>query len=169
MASRHSEPHWRPQLPTGWKRLVARLPVHLYRIGLGPVFGKRLLLLIHTGCISGVTLRVVIEVVERDPRHGSWTVASGYGPQAQWYRNLRETPQATIQVGSRCHAVTARFLPAEEGARIMPRYAAAHPYMARRLCTYMGFTVDDASAAFHRAGEQIPFVRLEPGPPRRSS
>lgn len=163
MTSPRTEPN-RPQPPTGWKRLVARLPVHLYRIGLGPLFGNRLLLLIHTGRTSGRAHEVVIEVVEHDRRARTWTVASGFGPQAQWYRNLRHTPQATIQFGRRYHAVTAHFLPAEEGGRIMVRYARAHPHVAKRLCAYMGFTIDGSIEAFRRAGESIPFVRLESGP-----
>lgn len=166
MTSPSTDPNQRPKPPTGWKRLAARLPIHLYRIGLGPLFGKRLLLLIHTGRISGVTHEVVIEVVEHDSRSQAWTVASGFGPQAQWYQNLRHTPQVTIKVGRRYHAVTAHFLSVEEGARIMARYAAVHPRMAGRLCAYMGFTVDGTSESFSGAGEQIPFVRLESGPIR---
>ncbi|MFJ8073762.1 nitroreductase family deazaflavin-dependent oxidoreductase [Streptomyces sp. NPDC096176] len=154
----------RTKPPTGWKRCIARLPVHMYRIGLGPLFGRRLLLLIHTGRLSGVTRKVVIEVVEHDPQAGAWTVASGFGTRAHWYQNLRHTPQATIQVGRRYHAVTARFLPAEEGARIMARYAALRPHTAAQLCAYMGFTIDGTSESFRKAGEQIPFVRLESAP-----
>jgi deazaflavin-dependent oxidoreductase (nitroreductase family) len=163
MTSPRTEPN-RPQPPTGWKRLVARLPIHLYRIGLGPLFGKRLLLLIHTGRTSGTAHEVVIECVEHDPRARTWTVASGFGPQAQWYRNLCHTPQATIQSGRRYHAVTADFPSAEEGGWIMVRYAMAHPHPAQRLCAYMGFTVDGSVEGFRRAGESIPFVRLESGP-----
>lgn len=167
MPSPYTEPN-RPHPPTGWKRLAARLPIHLYRCGLGPLFGKRLLLLIHTGRTSGTSREVVIECVEHDPQSRTWTVASGFGPQAQWYRNLRHTPQATVQFGRRYHAVTARFLPSEDGGRIMARYAAAHPRVARRLCAYMGFTVDGSLEDFRRAGESIPFVRLESGPTAQS-
>ncbi|UUN25654.1 nitroreductase family deazaflavin-dependent oxidoreductase [Streptomyces sp. FIT100] len=159
----------RPKPPTGWKRSLARLPIHMYRIGLGPLFGKRLMLLIHTGRFSGVTRKVILEVVEHDPRAGSWTVASGFGTRAQWYRNLRRTPQATIQFGRRYHAVTAHFLPAEEGARTMARYAEAHPRTAQRLCAFMGLPSDGTPEGFRRAGEQIPFVRLEPSPAFRSA
>lgn len=162
MTSPCTEPN-RPEPLTGWKRIVARLPVHLYRIGLGPLLGKRLLLLIHTGRISGPSHEAVLEVVEHDPRGRTWTVASGFGPQAQWYRNLRHTPQATIQVGRRYHAITAHFPSAEEGGWIMVRYATAHPHLAKRLCAYMGFTADGSIEGFRRAGKSIPFARLEAG------
>ncbi|MFE3181054.1 hypothetical protein ACFXKR_09165 [Streptomyces violascens] len=56
----------RPRPPVGRRRTLSRLPVHLYRLGLGPLFGKRLLLLIHTGRVSGRARKVVVEV-PREP------------------------------------------------------------------------------------------------------
>lgn len=137
----------------------------MFRMGLGPLFGGRLLLLVHTGRVSGLPRRTAIEVVEAAPHEGrpSWTVASGYGPGADWYRNLERTPHATVQVGRRFHAVTAQTLTAEEGGELMTRYAPRHPRTARRLCAYMGFTVDGSAQDYRRVGESVPFVRLTEG------
>ncbi|WP_435297957.1 nitroreductase family deazaflavin-dependent oxidoreductase [Streptomyces sp. YPW6] len=152
----------RPPLPRGWRRRLARLPITVYRMGLGPVFGGRLLLLNHTGRISGLPRRVTLEVVEHDPVGGTWTLASGFGPEAAWYRNLRAAPKTTVQVGNRRYAVTAHFLSAQEGGEIMARYASARPRTARRLCAFMGLDVSDGSGdAYRRAGRRIPFVRLQ--------
>ncbi|THA60508.1 nitroreductase family deazaflavin-dependent oxidoreductase [Streptomyces sp. A0958] len=156
----------RPAPPTGWRRTAFRLPVHMFRMGLGPLFGGRLLLLVHTGRVSGLSHRTAVEVVEAAPHEGrpSWTVASGFGPGADWYRNLERTPHATVQAGRRFHAVTAQFLTAEEGGELMTRYAPRHPGAARRLCAYLGFTVDGSAEDYRRVGESIPFVRLAEGP-----
>ncbi|WP_338894640.1 nitroreductase family deazaflavin-dependent oxidoreductase [Streptomyces sp. TG1A-60] len=153
-------PH-RPQLPSGWRRFALRLPIRLFRAGLGPLFGSRFLLLHHTGRVTGADHHAVLEVVAHDPACGSWTVASGFGPQADWYRNLRRLPQTVIQVGNRHHAVTARFLPPEDGSEVMAHYAAARPRTARRLCAFTGLTADGSTASFHEAGRAIPFVRLD--------
>ncbi|MFE2508237.1 nitroreductase family deazaflavin-dependent oxidoreductase [Streptomyces naganishii] len=147
--------------PSGWRRTVARLPLKLYRVGLGPLFGNRLLLLHHTGRTSGLDRSVMLEVVTRDAARGSWTVVSGFGPRADWYLNLRRRPDTVIQVGNRRHRVTARFLTPAEGGDIMARYAPRHPRLARRLCALMGFTVDGSEAGYRKVGESIPFVRLE--------
>ncbi|MBC2907627.1 nitroreductase family deazaflavin-dependent oxidoreductase [Streptomyces cupreus] len=149
-----------PQLPTGWRRLAARLPILLFRSGLGPLFGKRLLLLHHTGRVSGLDRMVVLEVVSYDPVGASWTVASGFGPQADWYRNLREQPKTLVQIGNRPYAVTAHFLTPGEGAEIMADYARRHPRTARRLCAFMGFPIDDETS-YREAGRAIPLVRLD--------
>ncbi|MET7644946.1 nitroreductase family deazaflavin-dependent oxidoreductase [Streptomyces sp. NPDC005426] len=155
------EPH-RPPPPAGLRRVAARLPVHMFRAGLGPLFRGRLLLLVHTGRTTGLSRRTVIEVVESVPVDGrrSWTVASGFGPGADWYRNLLRTPHATVQVGRGFHAVTAHRLPAEEGGDLMARYAPRHPRTARRLSAFMGFTVDGSAEDYRRVGASIPFVRL---------
>jgi deazaflavin-dependent oxidoreductase (nitroreductase family) len=153
-------------LPEGWRRFLFRLPIRLYQARLGRLLGQRFLLLEHVGRKSRQRRRVVIEVVARDDPYGpSWTVASGFGPKAAWYRNLRVTPRVTIQVGARRHDVVARFLSAEEGGELMARYAVRHPRVARRLCAFMGFEVTDGSAEeFRQVGKSIPFVRFEPVP-----
>lgn len=140
----------------------------MFRMGLGPLFGGRLLLLVHTGRVSGLPRRTAIEVVEAGTHEGRacWTVASGFGPRADWFRNLRQTPHATVQVGRRFHAVTAQVLDPDEGGELMARYAPRHPRVARRLCAYMGFEVDGGAEDYRRVGRSIPFVRLTEGPAR---
>ncbi|MFR0356200.1 nitroreductase family deazaflavin-dependent oxidoreductase [Streptomyces sediminimaris] len=151
----------RTQPPTGWRRWAFRLPIRLYKAGLGPLLGKRFLLLHHIGRKSGQQRQAVIEVVSRDPQAGTWTVASGFGPKSDWYRNLRQQPRVTIQFGRRHYTVTAHFLTPQEGADIMAAYAARHPRAARRLCSLMGFTVDGSEADYRKVGEATPFVRLQ--------
>jgi deazaflavin-dependent oxidoreductase (nitroreductase family) len=158
---------FRPPLPTGWRRRAARLPLALYAAGLGRILGRRLLVLHHTGRTTGLDRRVTLEVVAYDRTRGSWTVASGFGPKAAWYRNLRHTPAALVEFSGRRFAVTAHFLPAGEGAELMARYAPQHPRLARRLCAFMGFEVDGSTESFRAAGARIPFVRLDAAPGQR--
>jgi deazaflavin-dependent oxidoreductase (nitroreductase family) len=138
--------------------------VWLYRARLGWLLGSRFVLIHHIGRSTGLPRTVVVEVVDHDADAGTWTVASGFGSQAQWYRNLLATPQVHIDVGRRRHAVTARPLDAEEGGEAMARYAAAHPRTARRLAAFMGFAVDGSVAGYRALGRAIPFVRFAPRP-----
>ncbi|WP_097871990.1 nitroreductase family deazaflavin-dependent oxidoreductase [Streptomyces sp. rh34] len=167
MTSQQNAGRGRPPLPRGWRRRLARLPIAFYRVGLGPVFGRRLLLLHHTGRNSGLDRRVALEVVAYDRGEGTWFLASGFGPEAAWYRNLLASPKTTIQFGNHHYAVTAHFPSADEGGEIMARYAPAHPRTARRLCAFMGFDVDGSTDSYRRAGRRIPFVRLEAAPGQR--
>ncbi|WP_181765044.1 nitroreductase family deazaflavin-dependent oxidoreductase [Streptomyces albidus (ex Kaewkla and Franco 2022)] len=151
----------RPPLPVGWRRSLARLPILLFEWPTAWVFGNRLLLLHHVGRVTGLDRRVVLEVVERGPADRSWTVASGFGPKAAWYRNLQADPRTRVQVGNRHYTVTAHFLSPEDGAEIMAHYGRRHPRTARRLCAFMGLPAEGTDAGFRTAGQVIPFIRLD--------
>ncbi|MEU6503246.1 nitroreductase family deazaflavin-dependent oxidoreductase [Streptomyces californicus] len=155
----------RPSRSGGRRRRLARLPPALYRVGLGPVFGRRLLLLRHAGRDSGPDRRVALEVVAHDRGEGTWILASCHGPEAAWYRALRTRPKTTIQFGNRHYAVTAHFPSAEEGGEILARCAPARPRAARRLCASAGVDIADGGPdPYRRAGRRIPFVRLDAAP-----
>jgi deazaflavin-dependent oxidoreductase (nitroreductase family) len=151
------------QPPTGLSRLVFRTPIHLYRLGLGWIFGSRLLLVNHIGRVSGKPRQVVLEVVAHDRSDGSYVIASGWGPTAAWYRNILHTPTVTIQVGTRTMRMRAVPLSREEGADIFADYASRHRTAAKHLLPrLMGFSVDGSEADFRAVGERMPFVRLVP-------
>lgn len=76
-------------LPSGLTRAAFRMPIYLYRLKLGWVFGQRLLLLNHTGRISGKPRHTVLEVAERDSANDSYIVASGWGVKAAWWPHPR--------------------------------------------------------------------------------
>ncbi len=151
------------QPPTGVSRLAFRVPIYLYRLGLGRLFGDRLLLLNHLGRVSGKPRQTVLEVVTHDRADDSFVVASGWGPSAAWYRNLVHTPDVSVQVGNRVKTVTAVPLPEEEGAEIFARYAIQHRMLAKHLLPrLMGFSVDGSEADFREVGRRMPFVRFVP-------
>ncbi|MBB5084557.1 nitroreductase family deazaflavin-dependent oxidoreductase [Nonomuraea endophytica] len=141
--------------PTGWRRRAWRLPIGLFRAGLGRLVPHRMMLLTHTGRNSGQPRQAVIEIVARD--RGSVVAASGFGTGADWYRNVLKTPEVTIQIGGHPRPAVAVPLSAAEGADVMATYAARHPAAARRLCDLMGF---DDVLDFRQVGGRIPFVRF---------
>jgi deazaflavin-dependent oxidoreductase (nitroreductase family) len=110
---------------TGWRRAVARFPIRLYRRHLGLLLGHRVCLLTHTGRISGQPRQVVLEVTARDPVSGTVRLASGFGPGAQWYRNIQRHPEVTLQIAGRRTPAVARPMTPEESGRAMPCSASA--------------------------------------------
>ncbi|MDM4719327.1 nitroreductase family deazaflavin-dependent oxidoreductase [Micromonospora sp. WMMA1363] len=152
----------KPKAPTGMRRLMFRLPVYLYRVGLGARLGGRFLYLVHTGRVSGRRRDVVIEVVGRDG--DSYLVCSGFGVRAQWYRNVLANPGVTIQVGRRRTRAVAVPLRPGEGEFAMARYGERNPVLARKLCAVLGFAVDGSADDFREVGRRLPFLRLVPNP-----
>lgn len=149
------------QPPSGVSRLLYRAPLQLYRWGLGPLLGERIMVLHHIGRVTGKSREVVLEVVDHEQDSDSYVVASGWGPTAAWYRNVLHTPDVTIQVGKRTLPVTAHPVSQDEGADIFARYAVRHRLAAKYLLPrLMGFSVDGSEADFRAAGQHIPFIRF---------
>lgn len=118
-------------------RPLARAPIPLFQHGVGWLLGTRLALLEHRGRVSGLARQVVLEVVARRPGH--LTVVSGYGPRAQWYRNILADPQVRVWNG-RLRGVTAVAtpLPAEDALAILQGYRRRHPRATRTLGRILG-------------------------------
>src|SRR5581483_6476732 len=72
--------------PRGVARRLARLPIWLYRLGLGRLLGERFLMLTHIGRTSGRLRQTVVEVVRHDRLSDTYIIASGWGERADWYR-----------------------------------------------------------------------------------
>jgi deazaflavin-dependent oxidoreductase (nitroreductase family) len=147
--------------PAGVTRFLFRMPIFVYRLRLGWLFGSRLLLLNHIGRVSGKLRQTILEVAEHDD--DSYIVASGWGPSAAWYRNILHTPDVTIQVGTRTIPVTAIPLDKDIAGGVFTRYASRH----RAAATYMlprvlGYSVDGSDADFRAVGQHMPFVRFVP-------
>lgn len=113
-------------------RGFVRAPIWFYRHGLGWLFGRRVLMLEHTGRTSGSTRYVVLEVVDK-PSADTTIVVSGFGRRAQWYRNLEANPACSVTIGRHRVRAHARFLSDEESAAVLERYQQAHPQAWKRL------------------------------------
>ncbi len=77
----------------GWRRLLFKAPVVYWRLGLGPIFGRILLLLTTTGRKSGRPRRTMLDYTVMEGRK---YVASGWG-ETRWYKNILADPRVTVQ------------------------------------------------------------------------
>jgi len=138
-------------------RWLMRAPIGVYRARLGGLFGRRLLMVEHTGRTSGRARFVVLEVVAR-PARGSYVVASGFGTRSHWFRNVQANPHVRLFITSRRPAAaTARVLAPFEARAAMTAYRTAHPkaWSALKpvLDESLGTPVDD--------GDDLPLVRFD--------
>jgi len=89
----------------GWRRAMFKWPVQLWRLGLGPVIGRFMVLISHTGRKTGLTRRTMTEL---HVVNGKKYAPSGFGRRAQWYRNIEADPRVTIQTADGAESVIAR-------------------------------------------------------------
>jgi deazaflavin-dependent oxidoreductase (nitroreductase family) len=147
--------------PKGLSRLFFRTPILLYRMGLGWVFGNRMLLLNHVGRKTGLPRQAVLEVAHHDKETDTYVVNAGFGDQSDWYQNVLQNPEVSIKVGRRTLPVRAERLPAEAGGDIMLNFNREHPFEAR-IARMMGYDVNGTDESWRALGETMLFVTLRP-------
>jgi deazaflavin-dependent oxidoreductase (nitroreductase family) len=149
--------------PSGLTRIVFRFPVLLYRLNLGWLFGDRALLLEHVGRKSGIVRKAVVEVVDHDIQKETYTIASAWGTQSNWYRNIGEHPSVNFVVGTSRFPAVAKKLSADEAAQHLDLYASKHPLAFRQFGLIMfGIRNQDTVQIIRTLTEVVPFVELIP-------
>lgn len=151
--------------PHGPTRFLARLPIALYRLRLGWILGRRFLLLIHTGRVTGLPRQTVLEVVRHDPTSDAYFVASAWGGRSDWFRNVTQTPLVEIVVGRRRQPAIAAPLSLEETARELSDYGRRHPSTLRALARMLGQHPNGTRESYQELARHMPIVALRPAPP----
>lgn len=147
-------------------RWLLRAPVYLYRWRCGWLVGHRFLLLIHIGRRTGLHHETVLEVVEyRKERHEA-VVISGFGPTADWLRNIAAAPTPEVVLGSRRFTATYRILGADEAVRVIERYERRHwliaPIIRAVLSRLVGWSYTGSAADRRKVADQLPLVAFRP-------
>ena len=93
-----SHPHVRSLAKLALRYPPVRFHRLLYRIGLGPVIGKLILLLITTGRRSGLPRVTPLGYEEID---GDIYLGSAQGAESDWFKNAKANPHVHIRIGSR--------------------------------------------------------------------
>ena len=128
---------------------MAKSPIFLWRMGLGPVIGRLFLILTTTGRKSGQprTAMLTAPLVEGD----TYVIVASRGgddTHPAWFLNLRDEPRVSVVIkGGAPEARLARVANPEERARMWP-------VIARRYPNYAGYQ--------KRTTREIPLVLLEP-------
>ena len=141
--------------PHGLGRWLARVPRHLYRIGLGRLLGRRLVLLEHRGRRTGVTRQTVLEVVDADSTF--LLVAAAWGERSDWFQNVQADPSVSVSSGRfRRVSATAEVLDKSDAVGVFERYGANHKTAARGLAKAFNLPFGDTAAM----ADLVPIVRL---------
>lgn len=136
-------------------RRLARLPILVYRLGLGRLLGNRFVMVEHLGRRSGLVRRTVLEVIGRGVDTLDVPVAWGRG--SDWFRNVTAHPRVRVSSGRlRGVPATAEVLDPAAAAEVFRRYASEHPRAARILAKTFRLPFHDPRAV----AEQVPVVRF---------
>ncbi|MBX0329460.1 nitroreductase family deazaflavin-dependent oxidoreductase [Oscillochloris sp. ZM17-4] len=146
-------------------RLLNRLMVLLWRLGLGPSLSLtptitgRYLVLTHTGRKSGLPRRTPLNYAWID---GTIYVTAGFGPVSDWYRNLLAHPQVEIWLPDGRRAARAEELPDSHPQRLaLLREVLKGSGFATMLAGINPYTFSDARLA--RASRFYRLIAITPG------
>ena len=148
--------------PTGASRLAFRLPIYLYRTGLGRLLGHRFLLLVHRGRKSGLIRETVLEVFVHDPDTGESVVLSAWGEESDWYRNVAATPALEVRTGDQRYVPGQRFLDPEENHAVISDYGRRHPLAFRAFARVFGYPLLGTEAARRGVARSLRLVAFRP-------
>jgi deazaflavin-dependent oxidoreductase (nitroreductase family) len=148
--------------PRGLARIGFRLPIQLYKIGLGGILGHRFLLLTHVGRKSGKERKNVLEVVRYDPREEAFIVAVGFGKSSDWYQNITANPHVQVQCANRRWKMIAHQLSPEQGGEELLLYSHKYPLAWKELASFMGYEVTGTDEDVRSLGNEIPLIQFLP-------
>ena len=135
--------HDPPDLPP-WLRVAFRLPEHLYRHGLGRLLGHRFLRLTHRGRRSGTP-------VPHGPGGAAVVVVSGFGPRADWLRNVEAGGRVEVTVGRSTLPAAHRWFDVDDAEAVLADYERRNPLIApvvRRVLSWLlGWPYDGSAKA----------------------
>jgi deazaflavin-dependent oxidoreductase (nitroreductase family) len=126
-------------------------PILMWRLGLGPLLGRSLMILTTTGRRSGLPRRTAVGFHEQ---HGRKYVLTLRGPNTDWYLNMLADPYITIQTAWRSghaggeHAIARRVTEEVELAQAYD-FLASMPVM-RRWAAALGVQLTRAEVIAHK-------------------
>lgn len=112
---------------------ILKLPLLLYRTGLGWLLGNRFMLLTHIGRRSGKVHRTVLAVLHFDPGTREVMAISAWSA-SDWYKNILTSPALQVETGFIRYAPVHRSLSSEEIATLFEDYRHKHPIFSRIVC-----------------------------------
>jgi deazaflavin-dependent oxidoreductase (nitroreductase family) len=148
--------------PQGLSRLAFRLPLWLYRMGLGGLLGNRFVCLTHTGRRSGKARQTVLEVVRYDRASGACIVAAGFGEKSDWVRNVEHDPHIDFTVGRIRRTGLVERLDLQTAGCELAEYARRYPLAWLELVRFMGYRLDGSEEDIRALGGLIPMFVLKP-------
>ena len=138
-----------------------KIPILQYKLGLGWMIGRYVLLLTTTGRRSGKPRHTPLEYVY-DSTNDRYRIAAGWGGHTDWYRNLSKDPHVIVQVGRRKFDAIAERACDEEVAQYMMHVSERHPEMDKVWNRWSDQPLDGTFESYVHAAKFFPSVWLKP-------
>jgi deazaflavin-dependent oxidoreductase (nitroreductase family) len=143
-------------------RFMFRIPLLVYRLGLGRLMGHQFLVLTHAGRRSGRVHETVLKVLRYDPATRESVVASAWGTKTDWYRNIRARSALAVRTGRDWYVPEQRALPPEEAFAVFEDWARRQRWFATLMLGQIGLSFDAPEAARRALVARFPVIGFRP-------
>jgi deazaflavin-dependent oxidoreductase (nitroreductase family) len=140
---------------------MLKLPLLLYRAGLGWLLGHRFLLLTHVGRRSGKVRRTVLAVLSFDLKTREIKAISAWSA-SDWYKNILRLPALQVETGFTRYVPIHHSLSPEEIAALFEEFRRKHPIFSRIVCRIPGWKWDSSHEEFLELAKSLRGVAFEP-------
>lgn len=145
-----------PQTP--WAKWIAKAPLMLWRLGLGPLSGKVMMVITVTGRKSGLARQTIVEY---HTLNGRKYAPSGFGAKAQWYKNIQANPLVTVQTASGTESMQAvRVTSDEELKAVYELFQHRNPAFFNYYLQSLG--IQSTVADFITQKDKVHILRFDP-------
>jgi deazaflavin-dependent oxidoreductase (nitroreductase family) len=140
---------------------IFKLPVFLYRLGLGWLLGHRFMQITHTGRRTGKVHRTVLAVLRFDEQTKEVYAVSAWSG-SDWYRNIQQSPARHVEIGFVRYVPVQRPLTAEAITTTFMDYRRKHPIFSRLICRIPGWKWDASYEEFLALAHTLRGVAFRP-------
>ena len=140
---------------------IFKLPILLYRLGLGWLLGHRFMLLTHIGRRSGKVRRTVLAVLRFDSGTREIMAISAWSA-SDWYKNILASPALQVETGVTHYVPIQRSLTPEEIAALFEDYRRKHSIFSRIVCRIPGWKWDSSHEEFLELAHTLHGVAFRP-------
>ena len=111
---------------------------------------------------------MVAMVLRYDRQTEEAVICSGWGPDADWVRNIRVRPALRVQIGRESFTPQQRFLSEDESLAVVGGFGRRHPWRLRLVTSILGWGDLRSDAAAREFVSARPFVSFRPADPSRA-
>ena len=147
--------------PPAFMMPILKLPLLLYRTGLGWLLGYRFMLLTHVGRRSGKVRQAVLAVLSFDPKTRQVMAVSAWSA-SDWYKNILKSPALRVDTGSSHYVPAYRALTPEEIAALFESYCSKYPIFSRMVCRIPDWKWDSSHEEWLELAKTLRGVAFRP-------
>ncbi len=140
---------------------IFKLPLILYRAGLGWLFGHRFMLLTHIGRRTGKVRQTVLAVLEYNPKTLEIKAMSAWS-DSDWCLNLQAHPALQVETGFTRFTPEHYALSPEEIATLFVNYRNKHPIFSRIVCRIPGWRAGSSYNEFLELARTLRGIAFRP-------